>query len=123
MECSRLLGNNGSDDVFKNCFTQSSFECGTIQQAIQRSNLQQNSHIMVLQIDVEGFETQVLEGYFIETAHRPPVINFKNKILRQRKQLNQLHSFLKSQGYSIHEKRVDTLAVLGYSEDTSVLKK
>jgi hypothetical protein len=122
MECSRI-NVGGEDNMFTKCFTQSSFECGTIQQAIQRSNIQQDSRIMVLQIDVEGFETQVLQGYFSESTHRPPVINFENKILRQRKQLDELHALLKGQGYSIHEKRVDTLALLGFPEDTSVLKR
>jgi hypothetical protein len=122
MECDRL---STKDSLFAKCFTQSTFECGTIQQAIQKiSKFDGDSHVMVLQIDVEGFETQVLEGYFNETTHRPPVVNFENKVLRGRGQLDKLHTFLKNQGYTIHEKRIDTLALLGYQgEDTSVFSK
>jgi hypothetical protein len=117
MDCSRNVVEKGA------CFTKSQLECGTIKQSTP-SFLSAN--LMVLQVDVEGFEQQVLEGFLQERVEAslplPPVIHFESRILRTRHTLEPLNQLLRSYGYSLHEKRVDTLCILGYEgHETSVL--
>jgi hypothetical protein len=111
MECGR--------EVNKQCFVRSEFLCGRIAEAMENVHVHP-SQVAVLQIDVEGFERQTLEGFFdeISPSDYPPAINFENKILKRRKQLEPLYKLLRSKGYSLHEKPTDTLCLLGYKGDT-----
>ena len=117
MDCNRAVIKTGS------CFTQSQLKCGTVEQALRSKNhanddsfLSQN--IIVLQVDVEGFEQQVLEGFLKDRLSMnlplPPVIHFESKILKTRRKLEPVYALLRSKGYSIHEKYVDTLCLLGF---------
>ena len=121
MECDRKAVADLQD-----CFTRSEFDCGKIVNGgLSNLNLLP-SQIAVLQIDVEGFEKQVLEGFFSEIddpSHYPPVINFENKILLGRKILQPVYDLLRNKGYSLHEKRTDTLCLLDHKGDTFLDKK
>ena len=70
--------------------------------------------LVVLQLDVEGYEKNFLEGFFAEVPkeYLPPVINFESRILKGRGHLDSLFDLLRKNGYGIHQKRVDTLALL-----------
>ena len=119
MECDRKAVQNLGE-----CFVRSEFDCSKIIDGGLSNLGLKASQIAVLQIDVEGFEQQVLEGFFSELDGKnyPPVINFENKVLMTRKQLQPVYDLLKSKGYSLHEKRVDTLCLLGHVGDTDLKK-
>ncbi len=74
-----------------------------------------SGHAVVLQMDVEGFENQMINGYLdeIPPEHYPAVINFESRVLKKRGQLDAVFDKLREKGYGIHEKRVDTLALWG----------
>ena len=131
MDCSRdVVAEEGS------CFTKSQLKCGTVERALQvknnvdtaissSSSSMLSENVMVLQVDVEGFEQQVLEGFIADRSKLqlplPPVIHFESRILKARGQLDAVYALLRSKGYSIHEKRVDTLCLLGFQgPETSV---
>jgi hypothetical protein len=59
MECGR--------EVNKECFVRSEFLCGRIAEAMESVHVHP-SRVAVLQIDMEGFERQTLEGFFDEIS-------------------------------------------------------
>ena len=69
------------------------FQCGTIQDAQSKLSLSPQ-FVSVLQIDVEGFEKQLLNGYVdgTDASTPPPMIHFESKILRNRKVKNMTNS-------------------------------
>ena len=60
----------------------------------------------------------MLEGFLSDRSALelplPPVIHFESRILKARGQLDAMYTLLRSKGYSLHEKRVDTLCLLGF---------
>ncbi len=105
----------GKQNNFKaQCFVKETYTCGTITEALRSEGLS-SEHMVVLQIDVEGFEEQMINGYLdeIPPEHYPAVINFESRVIKRRGQLDTIFKNLRDKGYGIHEKRVDTLALLG----------
>mmetsp|Transcript_18352 Transcript_18352/g.38487 ORF Transcript_18352/g.38487 Transcript_18352/m.38487 type:complete len:179 (+) Transcript_18352:622-1158(+) len=110
------------------CFIPTYFICTSIEVALEGVGLHPRD-VLVLQIDVEGFEKEILEGYFLEIEdimkeekekvkrgtydanYYPPVINFENKVLKKRGQYKEMEAWLKGMGYGIFPERLDTLAV------------
>ena len=59
-----------------------------------------------------------LEGFFAKKVPKEyylllPVINFESRVLKPRGELESVFQLLRQNGYGIHEKRVDTLAIIG----------
>jgi hypothetical protein len=108
----------------KQCFKVVQLPCGTIGAALDQVGVD-SGDLAVLQIDVEGFETPILEGFFSETAreHYPPIIHFELRILMERRQADPLLKLLRNHGYGVRYKQGanDALALLG-AEDFIVKK-
>ena len=98
----------------RKCFKASPFVCTTIREALHGVGLTPRD-VVALQMDVEGYEKMMIEGYFGEIGEDelPPIINFESKVLRGRGQLEDVERLLKEKGYGVHLKHVDALAILG----------
>ena len=98
---------------FRECIVEDKLACGPIKQALVQHGLPTNA-ISFLQVDVEGFEVAVLEGFFseFEPHEYPPVIHFESKILHSRGRLPAVLEFLKERGYQSFQGRVDTTSLL-----------
>mmetsp|Transcript_1544 Transcript_1544/g.1858 ORF Transcript_1544/g.1858 Transcript_1544/m.1858 type:complete len:116 (+) Transcript_1544:465-812(+) len=101
-------------ELKRKCFKKDVFTCDTILNTIHNHGYSIQD-LAVLQMDVEGFEKILLEGFFAEVPkeYLPPVINFESRVLKPRGELESVFQLLRQNGYGIHEKRVDTLAILG----------
>ena len=124
---------NDTYTLKRKCFTESLFACGSIQSALERLHITNpNKYMSVLQMDVEGYEKELLSGYFSYYGGRssstssttttsvlyssssssssttltslpPPVINFESKVLLRRKQLQYVSNLLQSSyGYTLY---------------------
>ena len=80
------------------------------------------SDIAILQLDVEGAEKEILEGYLKETPEEeyPPVLHFEIKVLKSHLGVDEeVLTMLESFGYKIiyNPGDADALAVLGVNEN------
>lgn len=98
------------------CFKMESYPCSTISMALADIGLSAK-HIAVLQLDVEGAEMEILEGFLSETSPSdyPPIIHFEVKILKGSLGAEeQTFRMLRTRGYQIHYDTgdEDALAIL-----------
>lgn len=98
------------------CFKMEPRPCSTIGTALTDIGLSAKD-VAVLQLDVEGAEMEILEGYLSEIlpSNYPPIIHFEAKILKESLGMDkQTFEMLRSHGYHIRYKSgdADALAIL-----------
>lgn len=105
------------------CFKIESYPCGTISMALNDVGLSAGD-IAILQLDVEGAEQDILDGFLRETPKRnyPPIIHFEIKVLKSHLFADeQVLNSLKFHGYEIYYTPgdADALAILKEADDTT----
>jgi hypothetical protein len=108
------------------CIVVDHVSCGTIRDLLEHqwgsdAAQQALSNLMVLQVDVEGYEELLLPAVMREADSRgvqlPPVIHYESKIVKywdrrdKSSRLSTIRNALRGRGYYIHEDLEDDLAI------------
>ena len=113
---------------FDKCITKSKVPCGPVELPMETLPWSDNSvrRIDFLQIDVEGFERNIIHGLLCGLAkanERPLAIHYEYKVLADRdekktkngipsNETGELAAFLEGQGYVLYDQGEDNLALL-----------
>ena len=103
------------------CFKNEKYPCSTISMALKDVGLSPGN-IAILQLDVEGAEQDILDGFLRETPKRsyPPIIHFEIKVLKSHLFADeQVLNSLKFHGYEIYFTPGDADALAILKEATS----
>eukprot|EP00544_Gedaniella_sp_CCMP2646_P013105 CAMPEP_0202500128 /NCGR_PEP_ID=MMETSP1361-20130828/32038_1 /ASSEMBLY_ACC=CAM_ASM_000849 /TAXON_ID=210615 /ORGANISM="Staurosira complex sp., Strain CCMP2646" /LENGTH=361 /DNA_ID=CAMNT_0049132493 /DNA_START=29 /DNA_END=1114 /DNA_ORIENTATION=- len=106
-------------DNFEKCIVQDSIICGSIATLLQEQVQLPSSNIAMLQLDVEGYEYEIISGLLddLDDHSLPPVIHFENKVMREQDIKKNgttaldANTFLRSRGYILYDRGEDTLAL------------
>ena len=108
---------------FDLCVLRNPLPCGSIQKLLLSKKLP-SENIAILQIDIEGYEYILLEGFLKSTQSSrelPPIIHFEHKVMKHqdikfplvdsKSRLGVVKDLLLSNGYKLHDEGEDYLAV------------
>ena len=113
---------------FDQCVIQDPLPCSSITNLLRERNLS-TKDIAMLQIDIEGYEYILFEGFFKEIPDEslPPIIHFEQKVMKEQDQKNPLKGgssrlgsvtdMLSTRGYVIHDEGEDYLAIRGVGKN------
>jgi FkbM family methyltransferase len=106
----KLFGNN-----FDECIAVTEVDCGPIPTVIKSYGMLVED-VAMLQMDVEGYENDILNGLFsrISPDVYPPILYFEHKVIKGRNStiLEELYSKLSGAGYLLFDHWQDTMALL-----------
>lgn len=109
-------------DIFDLCIVQDPLPCTTITNLLAESFLS-TKNIGIVQIDIEGYEYILLEGFMKELPDHllPPIIHFEHKVMKHqdneypleegKKRLKIAEDVMKGKGYTLHNEGEDFLAI------------
>uniref|UniRef100_A0A7S1Z3L5 Methyltransferase FkbM domain-containing protein n=1 Tax=Ditylum brightwellii TaxID=49249 RepID=A0A7S1Z3L5_9STRA len=107
------------------CVLEDPLPCSSITQLLSDKFLS-SENIAMLQIDVEGYEHMLLEGFMKELPDDklPYIIHFEHKVMKQylKKQLEGLKDAMEDKGYILYDQGEDYLAIKLNSTNFSVNK-
>ena len=109
---------------FDQCVVQDPLPCSSIVNLLRERNLS-TENIAMLQVDIEGYEYILLEGFFKEIPDEslPPIIHFEHKVMKVQDEkyplegnssrLESVTDILLARGYVLHDQGEDYLAIKG----------
>ena len=107
---------------FDLCVLRDPLPCGSIVKLLSEKHISERQ-IAMLQIDIEGYEYILFEGFLKESGEHslPPVIHFEHKVMKDQDKTNPLvnktsrldsvSELLHSRGYSFYDEGEDYLAI------------
>lgn len=113
----RFFANN-----FDLCILQDPLPCSSVVSLITQKLLTSRPDIAMLQIDVEGYEYILLDGFLseVQDISLPPVVHFEHKVMKDQDRTNPLDGksrlngtieLLQSRGYILYDEGEDFLAI------------
>jgi len=115
---------NFFNNDFDQCVVQDPLPCSSIVNLLRERNLS-TENIAMLQVDIEGYEYILLEGFFKEIPDEslPPIIHFEHKVMKVQDEkyplegnssrLESVTDILLARGYVLHDQGEDYLAIKG----------
>lgn len=111
------------DENFDLCVLQDPLPCSSMVDLLSERSVP-IQHVAILQIDIEGYEYALLEGFFNEMSDHsllPPIIHFEHKVMRNEDTQNPLNGtksrmeivqeLLENEGYILKDESEDYLAI------------